>query len=278
MHVKTLGTALRKVVSGFGLRGKLVRRIGGTGLIIFVAIGVLNYNQVSSNLQQQAEQTGRAQACRGREAARRRTANHRRARAKGWVQWRPMPGVDQPQLRVYLRDILPQVPAAQAYDDYMFWDNQSYRRGTPRPSTCAAAGRRSTTSPTTFTPQRRPGTRCPSSRAHRVHGTVLRHGRHQPKHVQRHHAGYARRHVHRRDRQRCQAGALRPDHRRPALQHSRQAGDGQFRVAGHRAGQSCLLPRCQGPDKRYVERADCAYGCGRALGRRVPAADGSISP
>ena len=62
MHVKTIGSALRNLAVGFGLRGKLVRRIGGSGLVLFIAIGVLNYNQVSSSLQQQAEQTGRAQA------------------------------------------------------------------------------------------------------------------------------------------------------------------------------------------------------------------------
>ena len=41
MHVNTLGTWLKKLAVGFGLRGKLVRRIGGTGLIIFIVIGVL---------------------------------------------------------------------------------------------------------------------------------------------------------------------------------------------------------------------------------------------
>ncbi|HVA92508.1 MAG TPA: hypothetical protein VNL71_22025, partial [Chloroflexota bacterium] len=53
---------LGRPLKGFGLRGSLLRRIGGAVLLIFVAISWLNYSQASSSLQKQAEATGRAQA------------------------------------------------------------------------------------------------------------------------------------------------------------------------------------------------------------------------
>ena len=126
MRVKTIGTTVRNLVGGFGLRGTLVRRMGVTGLILLIAVGVFNYNQVSSNMQQQAEQTARAQAAADAKQLD-GVLQTIAARVYQMGTVAAMPGVDQPQLRVYLRDLLPQIPVAQAYDDYMFWDDQSYK-------------------------------------------------------------------------------------------------------------------------------------------------------
>jgi hypothetical protein len=114
------------LVTGFGLRGKLLRRIGGAVLVIFIASAWLNYNMASNSLQQQAEQTGNAQA---QAAAKQidgfiQTVAARSSQLAGVVA---IKGLSLAQLRIYERDLLAQIPTTQAYDDYMFFDNKDCR-------------------------------------------------------------------------------------------------------------------------------------------------------
>jgi hypothetical protein len=118
--------AFRRLLSGYGLRGKLLRRIGGSVLVIFVVTAVLTYLQASDALRQQAEQTGRTQA---QVAAAEingllQTVAARSAQMSDVVA---LGSLSTAQLRAYFRNLLPTIPASQAYNDYVFFEHLDYR-------------------------------------------------------------------------------------------------------------------------------------------------------
>jgi len=117
---------VRRLFGGYGLRGKLLRRIGGTVLGIFIVMAVLNYMQASNSLRQQAEQTGRAQAAVAAQQINGliQTVAARSAQMSEVVA---LGSLTTAQLRAYFRNLLPAIPASQAYNDYVFFEHLDYR-------------------------------------------------------------------------------------------------------------------------------------------------------
>ncbi len=117
---------LRRLLSGYGLRSKLLRRVGGTVLVIFVVTDVLTYMKASNALQQQAVQTGCAQAqvAASEINALLQTVAARSAQMSAVVA---LGSLNTAQLRTYFRNLLPTIPASQAYNDYVFFQKLDYR-------------------------------------------------------------------------------------------------------------------------------------------------------
>jgi sigma-B regulation protein RsbU (phosphoserine phosphatase) len=125
MSLGTIGNTIKHIATGFGLRGTLVRRVGSVVLVIFIAIAWLSYAQASTSLQQQAEQTGRAQAAASAKQID-GVVQTILARSRQIADVAAVQGLSITQLRAYLRDLLPQIPGNQAYDNYVFFENKDY--------------------------------------------------------------------------------------------------------------------------------------------------------
>lgn len=123
MAVHHISRFLKDVFAGFGLRGRLLRHIGGAVAAIFVVIAWLTYNRAATNLQQQAIQTGHAQA----KAAAREVDGYLQTAARFPEQVSQlvtgMPSLTKPQLSEAEHALLGHAPADQAYDIYVYWDS-----------------------------------------------------------------------------------------------------------------------------------------------------------
>jgi methyl-accepting chemotaxis protein len=127
MRVENAVLRLAKdLVAGFGLRGRLMRRIGGSILVLMVIASALSYQQAASAMRTQVDQTAWAQA---RQAAA-QIDGYFQAAAKLPQQVSQLvttlPTLPKAQLGAYEAGLLASTPTDQAYDIYVYWDAVSH--------------------------------------------------------------------------------------------------------------------------------------------------------
>ncbi|MBO9541688.1 HAMP domain-containing protein [bacterium] len=116
-----------KLMTGYGLRGKLVRRIGGAAFALLLAVAMVYYLKAAAMVEAQAEATARAQA----QAAAARVQGELMRFSKVPFQVGQLvtsiPDLSFDQLDRYIKQSLTNTPADELYDLYFFYDDRGYR-------------------------------------------------------------------------------------------------------------------------------------------------------
>ena len=120
--VRQAMTIGKHLLTGFGLRGRLCRRIGGSILVLMIAISALSYESAATAMREQVDNAAQAQV---RQAAAQidgffRTAATFPENVSKLVS--SVPTMPYSELAAYEAAVLESTPKDQAYDVYTYWD------------------------------------------------------------------------------------------------------------------------------------------------------------
>ncbi|HEY9898823.1 MAG TPA: methyl-accepting chemotaxis protein [Pantanalinema sp.] len=116
-----------KLLFGFGLRGKLVRRIGGTAFALLMAVAAVYYLKAVAMVQAQAEATAHAQTRTAAAQVESQLKAMSRAPYQLGMLVSALPDLPYESLDRYIKHSLESTPAEHLYDLYVFYDDRSWK-------------------------------------------------------------------------------------------------------------------------------------------------------